>query len=157
MTVFTPLYPSHHVGIGNPHDEGKESEADMVCAEGGTHDFRIGREPTGLDRVLCIACFPCYGIGSWCLPEGSSLANPVFDKLCRSKFRNELEKKGKGTCTKCGLSERDAVDLSSAGPDVQNGYYSNSMTMPPDSAAGVSPHPLQSSTNGSPMKQDHSE
>jgi len=139
--------------------ENQEVEAYMLCDEGGTHNFRLAKEITCCDRLLCICCFPCYAICSCLLSEGAALANPLFEQMCCSKSRNEPDEKGTVTCVKCGLTEREAIDLSDARTNEASrgnrttGYFSNAMSLP---SAAVSNQP-QSPDNGSPTNPSHSD
>ncbi|KAA1096132.1 hypothetical protein PGT21_005470 [Puccinia graminis f. sp. tritici] len=86
---------------------------------------------------------------------GAALANPFFEQVCCSKTAQDVDDEGKATCTKCGLNEREAIDLSDAreaetSRGVRNtGYFSNAMLMP---AAGISNQPGQ--LNSSPTSPD---
>ncbi|CAH7684036.1 hypothetical protein PPACK8108_LOCUS17969 [Phakopsora pachyrhizi] len=120
----------------SPKDQQVTVEAHMVCDEGGTHKFSFGKEVTCCDRILCICCFPCYAICSCSLSEGAAFANPLFEQMCCKRSRPDEDEKGRATCTKCGLTEREAIDLSDArtieasSGNRKTGYFSNAMLMP---------------------------
>ncbi|KNZ52709.1 uncharacterized protein VP01_3474g3 [Puccinia sorghi] len=120
-----------------------ELEPHMVCDEGG---FKTKKEPSGCDKCMCVCCFPCFALCSCFLSDGAALANPFFEQVCCSKSDRQPEDEGKATCTKCGLNEREAIDLSDAreaetSRGVRNtGYFSNAMSMP---SAGISNQPSQ--------------
>jgi len=121
-------------------------EAHMVCDEGGSHNFKTKNEPSGCDKCMCVCCFPCYALCSCFLSDGAALANPFFEQVCCSKSDRAPEDEGRATCTKCGLNEREALDLSDAreaetSRGARNtGYFSNAMSMP---SAGISNQPGQ--------------
>ncbi|WAQ87979.1 hypothetical protein PtA15_9A104 [Puccinia triticina] len=123
-----------------------QPEPHMVCDEGGSHNFQTRKEPSGCDKCMCVCCFPCYALCSCLLSDGAALANPFFEQVCCSKTTQDAADEGKATCTKCGLNEREAIDLSDAreaetSRGVRNtGYFSNAMLMP---AAGISNQPGQ--------------
>ncbi|KAI7946510.1 hypothetical protein MJO29_011037, partial [Puccinia striiformis f. sp. tritici] len=85
---------------------------------------------------------------------GAAFANPFFEQVCCSRTNQERDDEGKATCTKCGLNEREAIDLSDArevetSQGARNtGYFSNAMSMP---AIGVSNQPAQLAPTGSPI------
>ncbi|PLW49559.1 hypothetical protein PCANC_08982 [Puccinia coronata f. sp. avenae] len=124
-------------------------EAHMVCDEGGSHNFQTKKDPSGCDKCMCVCCFPCYALCSCFLSDGAALANPFFEQVCCSKADREPDDEGQATCTKCGLNEREAIDLSDAreaetSRGARNtGYFSNAMLMP---AAGISNQPGQLAT-----------
>lgn len=127
----------------------------MVCDEGGSHNFQMRKEISCCDRLLCLCCFPCYAVCSCIMSEGAALANPLFEQMCCSKSRNEPDEKGQATCTKCGLTEREAIDLSDArsieaSRGARNtGYFSNAMSMP---SSSMTNQPLLSAqTPASPL------
>ncbi|KAH9457049.1 hypothetical protein Pst134EA_020948 [Puccinia striiformis f. sp. tritici] len=134
--------------------EQAEVEAHMVCDEGGSHNFQTRNKPSGCDKCMCVVCFPCYAICSCLLSEGAAFANPFFEQVCCSRTNQERDDEGKATCTKCGLNEREAIDLSDArevetSQGARNtGYFSNAMSMP---AIGVSNQPAQLAPTGSPI------
>ncbi|POW01143.1 hypothetical protein PSTT_12658, partial [Puccinia striiformis] len=146
--------PNIRITDNSPSQENKEQaevEAHMVCDEGG---FQTRNKPSGCDKCMCVVCFPCYAICSCLLSEGAAFANPFFEQVCCSRTNQERDDEGKATCTKCGLNEREAIDLSDArevetSQGARNtGYFSNAMSMP---AIGVSNQPAQLAPTGSPI------
>lgn len=120
-------------------------QAHMLCDEGGSHDFRTKKEPSGCDKILCVCCFPCYALCSCSLSDGAALANPFFEQVCCPRSNVASEDKGKAICTKCGLNEAEARDLSDA-REIENsrgvrntGYFSNAMSMPAVGLSNQSP------------------
>ncbi|MBW0465161.1 hypothetical protein O181_004876 [Austropuccinia psidii MF-1] len=120
--------------------EKAQVDAYLVCDEGGTHEFASHKSPSCCGTCMCLFCFPCYAVWSCLLTKGTEFVTVNCKRIFCLKLCNpsseEPGDEGKATCKKCGLTEREAIDLSDArameaSRGARNtGYFSNAMLLP---------------------------